>query len=204
MSRLNTALILAFGLAVGAFFISGTSQDDAEAGPRSAKNNHLFAPAANYALHDDYVARQEELRCLALNIYWEARSEPIPGQLAVAAVTLNRVQSDRFPSNVCDVVRQGGENRHRCQFSWWCDGKNDEPKNARAWRQAMVLARLVSAGVIKDPTHGSLWYHADYVTPYWAGAKEQVTRIGRHIFYILPESKTLQVSENVDTEVATR
>jgi spore germination cell wall hydrolase CwlJ-like protein len=62
----------------------------------------------------------------------------------------------------------------------------------------MTLARLTSAGVVDDPTDGALWYHADYVKPHWADAKEQVARIGRHIFYTLPEPKNVQVSENLD------
>lgn len=146
---------------------------------------------------------QENLQCLALNIYWEARSEPMAGQLAVAAVTLNRVQDPRFPSDICSVVRQGGEvRRHGCQFSWWCDGKDDEPLEFNAWRQAMTVARLSSAGIVDDPTQGALWYHADYVSPGWSQAMEPVTRIGRHIFY--DGTPPLQVSENTHTELATR
>lgn len=153
--------------------------------------------------HSRADIERENLQCLALNVYWEARSEPMAGQLAVAAVTLNRVQDSRFPSDICSVVRQGGEvRRHGCQFSWWCDGKGDEPLEPQAWRQAMKVARLFSAGIVDDPTQGALWYHADYVTPGWAQAMEPVTRIGRHIFYVSPTR--LQVSENARTEVATR
>jgi spore germination cell wall hydrolase CwlJ-like protein len=205
MSRHNVALALALGLVVGVFFMPGLSHDTAEAESRIARAARLFAPATNFVVHDNDAERHAQLRCLALNIYWEARSEPIPGQLAVAAVTLNRVQSPRFPSNVCDVVRQGGEiRRHRCQFSWWCDGKKDVPLNAEAWRRATTLARLISAGVIADPTDGALWYHADYVRPKWASAKEPVATIGRHIFYTLPQPEPVQVSENIDMRRITR
>ncbi len=205
MSRQKAALALAFGLIVSVFLLPALTQDTAEADSEIAQTQRLFAPAANYLSHYDGTSRLEQLRCLALNVYWEARSESIPGQVAVAAVTLNRVQSPRFPANVCDVVRQGGEvRRHRCQFSWWCDGKKDDPLDDDAWRRATTLARLVSAGVIDDPTGGALWYHADYVTPHWATAKEKITKIGRHIFYTLPELRTVQVSENTETEVATR
>lgn len=205
MSRHNVALALAFGLFVGVFFMPGLSRDTAEADSRTAQMARLFAPAANFIVHNNDAEHQAQLRCLALNIYWEARSESIPGQLAVAAVTLNRVQNPRFPSSVCDVVRQGGEiRRHRCQFSWWCDGKKDEPVNADAWRRATTLARLISAGVIADPTDGALWYHADYVTPKWAAAKEPVAKIGRHIFYTVPQAESVQVSENIDMRQITR
>lgn len=205
MSRQKPTLVMAFGLIVSVFLLPALTQDTAAADSEIAQTQRLFAPAANYKVHEGSQARLEQLRCLALNVYWEARSESLPGQIAVAAVTLNRVQNPRFPSSVCDVVRQGGEvRRHRCQFSWWCDGKNDDPVDAAAWRRAMTLSRLFSAGVIDDPTDGALWYHADYVTPHWATAKEKLTKIGRHIFYTLPEFKSIEVSENADTEVATR
>jgi len=73
-----------------------------------------------------------EVRCLALNIYFEARSEGEQGQLAVGHVVMNRVADRHYPSTVCNVVRQGGEKRlHRCQFSWWCDGEPDKPLNQK-------------------------------------------------------------------------
>ena len=111
--------------------------------------------------------------------------------MAVAAVTLNRVADPHFPNNICSVVRQGGEvRRHQCQFSWWCDGKKDDPLEITAWRRAEIVARLATAGVLADPTHGALWYHADYVEPYWASIKEQSTKIGRHIFYTFPAAES--------------
>jgi len=128
-----------------------------------------------------------DLNCLALNVYWEARSEPYEGQLAVAAVTLNRVRHEAFPDDVCSVVRQGGERpRHRCQFSWWCDGKKDEPTDEQAWKQALLVAwssLLMRAG---DPTGGALHYHADYVAPKWRQSLVRTVKIGRHIYYRQP------------------
>ncbi|MEQ8666050.1 MAG: cell wall hydrolase [Rhodospirillales bacterium] len=124
------------------------------------------------------------LHCLALNIYWEARSEPRDGQLAVGAVTLNRVADPAFPDEVCSVVRDGGERRrHRCQFSWWCDGKRDEPRDSVAWQHAQDAARQIMDGLAHDPTGGALWYHADYVKPAWRTAKTRTAQIGRHVFY---------------------
>jgi len=133
----------------------------------------------------------DDLHCLAQNIYFEARSEPKAGKLAVAHVVLNRVDSGRFPSSVCNVVRQGGEMvRHRCQFSWWCDGKSDQPRDRRAWRESVGLAKLVLGGRTDDPTAGALWYHADYVSPNWRHTFLQGPTIGRHIFYsVKPTSK---------------
>ena len=72
---------------------------------------------------------KEELDCLARNIYFESRNQPLAGRLAVGQVTMNRVDSPRFPNTVCDVVMQGGERLHRCQFSWYCDGEVDFPSD---------------------------------------------------------------------------
>ena len=116
--------------------------------------------------------------CLALNIYFEARSEEPMGQLAVAEVTLNRVASSRYPNNVCDVVWQ------RKQFSWTHDGKSDKPKDRKAWDMAVRAAKLAmkhrDVVIVGDEvTH----YHAEYVTPYWTTAYERVAKVGTHIFY---------------------
>lgn len=116
--------------------------------------------------------------CLALNVYFEARGEDMLGQLAVAEVTLNRVESSRYPDNVCDVVWQPK------QFSWTHDGKSDKPKDARAWREAQRIARIALSEnemvvVGEDVTH----YHASYASPYWASSYERVAKVGKHIFY---------------------
>ncbi len=125
-----------------------------------------------------------ELTCLALNIYHEARGEPDSGQTAVAHVVMNRVADRRFPSSVCDVVRQGGElTKYRCQFSWWCDGRKDRPYDGRSWQVTEDIARSVYWGLSEDPTKGALWYHANYVSPYWSQIFQKGPTIGRHIFY---------------------
>ena len=127
---------------------------------------------------------EDELFCLAQNIYFEARSEPTAGRRAVAHVVMNRVASPRFPSTVCEVVRQGGEDRlHRCQFSWWCDGQSDDITNAKSWEDAERLASFVYWGLSIDMTGGALFYHADYVSPHWRTAFNEGPTIGRHIFY---------------------
>jgi spore germination cell wall hydrolase CwlJ-like protein len=143
----------------------------------------LSAVAADDSALDASTAIDEDLRCLALNIYHEARSEPRSGQIAVARVTMNRVESSSFPSSVCDVVRQGGEQRNRCQFSWWCDGKSDEPTEERAWRRSLEIGKRVLADKVSDPTDGALFYHADYVQPKWSRSFNRTAQIGRHLFY---------------------
>jgi len=123
-----------------------------------------------------------EFECLALNIYWEARSESSLGQFAVAAVTLNRVAADSFPDSVCAVVQQGGEQRlHRCQFSWWCDGKSDRPRNQQQWLVAVSTATDVLADRTADPTGGALFFHSSAIRRPWQ--RLETARIGGHVFY---------------------
>ncbi|MCP5372756.1 MAG: cell wall hydrolase [Hyphomicrobiales bacterium] len=142
-----------------------------------------------------------ELRCLALNIYHEARSESPAGQLAVAAVTLNRVAHPRFPNSICEVVRQGGnKKRHACQFSWWCDGKKDEPRNDAAWETARIVAWISLLKDNNDPTGGALYYHADYVKPKWVPEMTRVAKIGRHIYYTPKQGMTRLAHDEHDAE----
>tara|TARA_R100001460_G_scaffold67019_1_gene107322 strand:+ start:95 stop:538 length:444 start_codon:yes stop_codon:yes gene_type:complete len=123
------------------------------------------------------------LMCLALNIYFEARSEPIEGQIAIAEVTLNRVASANYPNDVCSVVLQ--ENKDGCQFSWWCDGKSDQPREHNSLQTSKALAELMlNEGhhitvIGNEATH----YHNNEVHPYWANDLHKIRRIGKHIFY---------------------
>lgn len=127
---------------------------------------------------------ENELHCLALNNYFEARGESKTGQRAVASVVLNRVRHAGFPNTICGVVKQGGYKKlYRCQFSWWCDGLSDRPINQRAWNHSVMLAKEILKKKHSDMTSGALWYHADYVSPYWRSSMNQGPKIGKHIFY---------------------
>ena len=133
----------------------------------------------------------EALMCLALNVYHEAKNQSLIGQIAVAQVVLNRVQDERYPNTVCEVVKQGPTYswkpdfpvRNRCQFSWYCDGKSDTPKEKTAWQQAMMVADGVYYGRVYDLVDGATHYHAYYVNPSWAESKTYIARIDDHIFY---------------------
>lgn len=124
-----------------------------------------------------------QVECLALAIYWEARSRPPRDRRAIAHVALNRLEHPEFPDTVCGVVKQGGEQRDRCQFSWWCDGKSDWPVERDAWRQALDLAEATLQGETSDPTRGALFFHHSNVEPKWATKKQRVVQIGPHLFY---------------------
>ncbi|MFQ6018468.1 MAG: cell wall hydrolase [Kiloniellaceae bacterium] len=127
---------------------------------------------------------RQEVECLALTIYFEARGEPDAGKLAVGHVVMNRAAHPLFPKAVCAVVWQSGEKlRDRCQFSWWCDGRSDRPGDWRAWTRSKALARRVYWDYSTDPTGGALWYHADHVMPDWRKLLAPGPKIGRHIFY---------------------
>ena len=132
------------------------------------------------------------LMCLALNTYHEAKNQSMIGQVATAQVVMNRVADSRYPNSVCEVVNQGPKYkgsdvpvRHKCQFSWFCDGKSDEPKrDSKEWFKAQDYARIVLSGRIAlDVTEGATHYHATYVRPSWAKTKTRTTRIESHIFY---------------------
>ncbi len=124
---------------------------------------------------------KRQVDCLAENIYHEAGHEPEAGKQAVALVTLNRTQDERFPQSICGVVKQ--KTQSVCQFSWFCMPVKLR-KDSDAFKQSMDVALFVYANYekLKDVTHGALYYHADYVNPRWRNV-EKTTVIGRHIFY---------------------
>ena len=132
----------------------------------------------------------QSLRCMALNIYHEARGEPLQGKIAVGHVVLNRVAANQWPGKICAVIQQGGhQRRYRCQFSWWCDGRSDQPSDVAAWRESLLVALLIRRGATDDPTKGALWYHADTVSPYWSKIFKPYRKIGSHIFYVRDTAK---------------
>ena len=149
----------------------------------------LLVPTSGHAYDDN------DILCMALNVYHEARSQSLAGQVAVMHVVKNRMADKHFPSGACEVIYQGPTRkswknngtyipiRNRCQFSWWCDGKSDKPRDAQSWDYALSLAEWFTSLTIFDFTDGALFYHAYYVTPGWAKKKERTGRIEDHIFY---------------------
>ena len=130
--------------------------------------------------------------CLALNLYFEARDQPVVGQLAVGFSTMNRVKDERYPDSVCGVVKQAQYSawdsknpiRHRCQYSWFCDGMSDEPKNSKAMLEATILAANIFYGRVTDISDGATHYHATWINaPYWTEQMTTVFTIDDHIFY---------------------
>lgn len=122
-------------------------------------------------------------KCLAEAIYFEARGEDLRGQFAVAEVILNRVDAERYPDQVCDVVYQGSNRRHACQFSFACDGKPERITDTEAFATAGRIARLMLDGEARTLTNGATYFHARSTKPFWARSFELTARIGAHIFY---------------------
>lgn len=143
-----------------------------------------------YYLAQDAIASQRlstDIECLAMNIYHEARGEPIAGQYAVAEVTLNRTHSRNFPSSVCQVVYQKHWNTRRKEIIYafsWTGLSVTTNFNSAAWRQAREIARTVLTHGRKPTMQGALYYHNTNVKPAWARHHKRLAIIGHHIFYL--------------------
>ena len=135
-----------------------------------------------------------EAFCLAKNIYFEAGIQPLAGKLAVAHVVRNRVEDSQFPDTYCGVIYDVKEWRTSwrgnkvpvigmCQFSWYCDGKSDEPKDSKTWIKSVQVANNFIMNEHPDITEGAMWYHAYYINPYWAKHLNETVQINAHIFY---------------------
>lgn len=137
----------------------------------------VATPVAAPAKPDARQLSNRELRCLALNVYWESRGQPQAGQAAVAHVTLNRAASSQYPHTICGVVYQG------CQFGWTCDGRANTPTDEAAWDEALTVARRAAAGD-RDPTGGALYFHHVHERPQWVrGRYGHRVVIGQHVFF---------------------
>lgn len=134
---------------------------------------------------------KQDLNCLTANIYFEARGESLQGKQAVAAVTLNRVKSKKYPKTICAVVEQ------RRQFSWVNNlnrkamqsikesgFKPKKPLDLIAYQESEQVARtMLKVGAKHILPEQVLWYHADFVKPVWATKMQKVKVIDKHVFY---------------------
>jgi len=166
MSKLATRVLLI--LAIGT---SGCADTRVAPPPSSPRLTHQVVNPG---------VRQRQ--CMALAMYWEARGEGRRGMQAVGWTILNRVGSPQFPSTPCAVVYQGGE-RPGCQFSWYCDGKSDRPRDWHSWQSAMQVAGELLARPGNDPTDGALFFHAATIGTPWHRRRLRTARIGGHVFY---------------------
>ncbi len=124
---------------------------------------------------DDGAPETDALRCIAIGVYYESRSESLEGQLAVAHVIINRANSGRFASTPCGVLTQRG------QFSFVRGGVLPTPPNGQQWRTAVAIARVASAEQWPNAAPGAMFFHASRVSPGWN--RPRIARLGNHIFY---------------------
>ena len=148
------------------------------------------------SMHGESFLMTQDTYCMALNIYHESRSENLAGKFAVADVVMNRVNDRRYPNNICTVIYEAEMKpswrdpevlvpaRNRCQFSWYCDGKSDEPTETDAWNESILVAhQSIYEGRMQGLTEGATHYHTVYIEPYWASSLDLIGHIGSHIFY---------------------
>jgi len=146
------------------------------------------------------VAQEEEARqvqCLATNIYYETMASSLIDAMAVTDVVLNRVKHKKYPDTPCEVVHQSYLNDkgepllNKCQFSWYCDGKADEPQNAEAWERSINHAiTMYTTGKWHGITEGATHYHATYVSPNWAKSFTKIAQMGAHVFYRMEDGQS--------------
>lgn len=137
--------------------------------------------------------REEEVTCLAENIYYEAGSEPLEGKIAVGIVTINRLIDKRFPNSICEVVAQKRTFKTKstvrtvCQFSWKCARVSKPTANDIRWMNSYEVAKKLltsdSYANFSKIYSGAMWFHATSVNPSWAKKKQRIKRVGGHIFY---------------------
>lgn len=149
-------------------------------------------------------AQDTELKCLTDNIYFESGNQTLTGKRAVAAVTMNRVKSSKYPNTICGVVKQAKRDsknnviKNKCQFSWFCDGATDNitffvnkqyrPDIFKIWQDSYQVAAEYWTNKGLDITNGALFYYnPDIVTPYWASNFVETTQIENHRFGILTD-----------------
>jgi len=156
--------------------------------PRPFNRHESPRPLPKRQFSASYTFSEKDQKCLALNIYWEARDQDLEGKIAIGLVTLQRVHSKYYPNTVCGVVWQKNKDkktgRYVAQFSWTLDGRSDKPKNPIAWQRAKLIASFFASNPhLEDLTKGAYLYHAEYVKPYWKKHYQLTAKIGNHLFY---------------------
>jgi len=135
-----------------------------------------------------FAHEKKDIECLIEAIYFEARSEPLIGQIAVATTILNRAGNNNFQKTICSVVQnktkiRGSMGRYRCSYSYWCEVKKKTMAERPAVEQATLAANLSLQGLVAKGTDNVLYYHTLHRKPYWAYGQKYTTRIGNHLFY---------------------
>ena len=149
--------------------------------PEAIAPGHAAEPFAVGAASERDIAAS--LQCLTAAVYYEARSEGLEGQRAVAQVVLNRVRHPAFPKSVCGVVYQGSRRSTGCQFSFTCDGSLRARRDSASWLRARKVAATALAGGVYGPVGLATHYHTTAIRPWWAASLRRAVTVGSHIFY---------------------
>jgi spore germination cell wall hydrolase CwlJ-like protein len=179
---------LAAGRASGAVVTAG-ARNAVTAGARNAPSARPAAavPAGrlDFATLDAMpaVSGDAQFQCLAQAVYFESRGEPLSGQIAVAEVVLNRVDSSSYPRSICGVTKQGAGSGRGCQFSYACDGRPDVMTSSVSKARSEKIARMLIDGRPRSVTSGATHFHATYVRPDWSRKFARTAAIGNHVFY---------------------
>ena len=148
-----------------------------------AQSHGAGAAAQAFRQTGNGIDKARALQCLSMAVYYEAASESLSGQQAVAQVVLNRVAHPAYPASICGVVFQGSERKTGCQFSFTCDGSLARTPSRRGWAVAQSVALGALAGEVYKPVGLATHYHTNYVNPYWAASLDYIGAIGAHRFY---------------------
>lgn len=146
----------------------------------------------NRAWGVNYKITEKDIECMALNIYFEARGEPLIGQYAVGEVVMYRTMHDYFPNTICEVIKDGVYYnwnttmpvKHLCAFSWYCDRKSDKPTNKQQYKKSLKIAKeILTNPSYNNKINYSLFYHANTVEPAWSKNMKLVDVVYKHYFY---------------------
>ena len=177
MMKVVQITLLILGVCLVSYFITSVTTHKLE----SLRSKNMTTDSVQVSAAE----RTKQLDCLTRNIYWEAASEPFEGKVAVAQVTMNRVDSGNFGNGVCGVVFQRNIFYEKviCQFSWACENTHKfKPVHPKLYAESEEVAKKVLLENFRLPgLTNAIYYHADYVNPGWK--KEKIIKIGRHIFY---------------------
>ena len=153
-------------------------------GSKNVKRKDIYS--ADYIAALPRANGGKQWQCLSEALYFEARGESIKGQVAVAEVILNRVDSPAYPDSVCGVINQGTGRKFACQFTYTCDGRAEIINEQSAYERVAKIARLVMDGLPRNLTKGATHYHTTSVRPSWARKFPKTAKIGSHVFYRQP------------------
>lgn len=156
-----------------------------------------FLPKLNIGRLAAAQSFSEDQQCLAQAVYYEARSETLAGQKAVAEVVLNRAGSKHFPNNICDVVYEGAERKTGCQFSFSCDGSMDIAPKGKSWERAKLIAQHTLIGAHRPITLSATHYHTVDINPHWAKSVKPTRIIGEHKFYKFKTRRELAMTKSL-------